>query len=351
MTLRDSWAKIEKGADRRISHLMCKPVYPALANNELLSLLASRCAQYRLAASRPFCRAQRPQPGVAPGARRISGFARCFPELDAPSAAAIFIANRCATPAVIRNASSSHACYLELARWSRSGPDHRLRHLPRLPDTGATARIMLLPHLGSWETLVIWLGRRMRRFDDTCTSGARTRAWTSSSSSCARAPAANAGTDQKTPVCASCMVGIKRGANAGHSAGSKVPAVTRPHRFDLLRLRCADHDPGTQPVQQGGMRRIYCYHLPQAPGRVRPAHRARLDARLWPATKSKPARLYERAIEQRPVRDYPEQYQWGYRRFKQRTVYANNRTRDNKQMLADSSTDITAISCSSRWPR
>lgn len=272
---------------------------------ELLSHLSLR-GLYRLGRFTAFFVARTPN--------QVSRLARqnidlCFPELSKDERRQLFLE------------SIRHTCYagMELAAIWCWPPARIERHITRLDvcDSFMQAnrrRIILLPHLGSWETLGIWLGdridvmylykRRKNKAVDAFVKAARSR------TGGIPVPTKKAGLRQM-------LVGLRRG-------GSLVILPDQKPASNKARIASTffGHSAPTTTLVQNLCSKLDCevfiavVYRTNPPGelglRIEQLERERLAA-----DEVESAAYMNEQIEQR-VRRYKEQYLWCYRRFSNR---------------------------------
>jgi KDO2-lipid IV(A) lauroyltransferase len=139
-------------------------------------------------------------------------------------------------------------------------------------DRGGKARIILAPHLGSWETLAVWLGRHCEAI---MLYKRRKRKHQATDRFMLEARSRSGGTlvSTKKQGLRRLLLGLKQGKSLmilpdQRPGGGKASiASTRrrqgQHRVDVLRLQRADHDAGAEPVLQDRLRRLHRQRLPQ----------------------------------------------------------------------------------------
>jgi KDO2-lipid IV(A) lauroyltransferase len=251
---------------------------------------------------------------------RVSRTARqnialCFPELDAGAQKRLY-------RQVIR-----HTCYsaLEVAAvWC--WPMDRIRARITEEDVcdgfehSTRGRIILLPHLGSWETLAVWLGQRSnvmylykknrnRSVDEFVRQ--------------ARARTGGVPVPTKKHGLRQLLVGLKRG-------GSAVILPDQRPRQNKVQIASTFFglDAPTTTLVQNLCAKLDCdvfiavVYRSSPPGNfgvcIEPLDNARLAAEP-----EQSARYMNEQIEQR-VRRFPEQYNWGYRRFSNQVYESAN---------------------------
>ena len=214
--------------------------------------------------------------------------------------------------------SIRHTCYagFELAAIWCWPPARIERHITRLDVCDSfmqttRGRIILLPHLGSWETLGIWLGeridvmylykRRKNKAVDTFVKAARSR------TGGIPVPTKKAGLRQL-------LVGLRRGDSLVILPDQK-PSSNKARIASTFFV----HSAPTTTLVQNLCSKLECdvfiavvYRI-IPPGelglRIEPLERERLAA-----DETDSAAYMNEQIEQR-VRRYKEQYLWAYRRF------------------------------------
>jgi len=178
-------------------------------------------------------------------------------------------------------------------------------------DRSTRGRIILAPHLGSWETLVIWLGkhcdaiimykrRKNRRVDEFVRT--------------ARARSGGNPVPSKKHGLRKLLIGLKEGGNLMILPDQK-PSASKA-RIDSEFFGALAP---TATLVQNLCSKVECdvflasIHRSSPPGefalRIQPLERERLTA-----DKTSSAQYMNDKIEHL-VRQSPEQYQWAYRRF------------------------------------
>jgi KDO2-lipid IV(A) lauroyltransferase len=242
---------------------------------------------------------------------RVSRTARqnialCFPELDRAAAKRLY-------RQVIR-----HTCYsaIEVAAVWCWPMDKIGAHITEVEvcdsfEQSSRGRIILLPHLGSWETLAVWLGQRCnvmylykRNKNRAVNEFVRE----------ARARTGGVPIPTKKHGLRQLLVGLKRG-------GSAVILPDQRPRQNKVQIASSffGHDAPTTTLVQNLCAKLDCdvfiamVYRSSPPGNfgicIEPLDHDRL------AAEPEASALYmNEQIEQR-VRRFPEQYNWGYRRF------------------------------------
>ena len=180
-------------------------------------------------------------------------------------------------------------------------------------ERGGRARILLAPHLGSWETLAVWLGRhrqaimlykqRKQKYRDTdrFVVSARSR---------------SGGTlvSTSTQGLRELLLGLKRGRTV-----LILPDQKPGQRKGSIDATFFGHDAETTTLVQTLCSKVDCdvfiaCALRSTPPGKFDLHISPLEHARLAADKTASAQYMNDAIEAL-VRKSPEQYQWGYRRF------------------------------------
>lgn len=175
------------------------------------------------------------------------------------------------------------------------------------------ARIILAPHLGSWETLAVWLGRH---YEAIMLYKRRKRKYRDADRYIVAARSRSGGTlvSTRKQGLRELLVGLKKGRSIMILPDQK-PGGGKAH----IDSTFFGHDAPTTTLVQNLCSRIECdVFIASAlrstpPGefdlRIRPLEHARLAV-----DEAASAQYMNDAIEAL-VRTQPDQYQWGYRRF------------------------------------
>jgi len=230
----------------------------------------------------------------------------CFPDLDAAAMRRLY------------REAIRHTCYsaTEVAAvWC--WPMHKIEaHITQVDvcdsfDQSTRGRIILLPHLGSWETLAIWLGQRANvmylykqiknKSVDAFVRQARER------TGGIPVPTRNSGLRQL-------LVGLKRGGSAVILPDQR----PRPNKVHIDSTFFGFDAPTTTLVQNL-CSKLDCDVFVAVVYRTSPVGNfglsiEALDRDRLAGDKQESARYMNEQIEQR-VRRFPGQYNWGYRRF------------------------------------
>ena len=230
----------------------------------------------------------------------------CFPELSARERRDL-----------VRE-SIRHTCYaaIELSAIWCWPPEKVIRHITEVDicegfDETTRGRIILLPHLGSWETLGVWLGARMpvmylykrrkNRAVDAFVKASRSR------TGGVPVPTKKAGLRQL-------LVGLKRGENLVILPDQK-PRSNKAH----IESTFFGHDAPTTTLVHNLCSKLDCdvfiavvYRLPERGElglSIEPLEREQL------AGEEVASAAYMNAEIEKRVRRHREQYLWAYQRF------------------------------------
>jgi KDO2-lipid IV(A) lauroyltransferase len=232
--------------------------------------------------------------------------ALCFPDVDASAQRRLY------------RQAIRHTCYtaVEVAAVWCWPMDKIHAHITQVDvcdnfDQSTRGRIILLPHLGSWETLAIWLGQRINvmylykkiknKSVDAFVRQARER------TGGIPVPTKKSGLRQL-------LVGLKRG-------GSAVILPDQRPRQNKVHIESTFFglDAPTTTLVQNLCSKLDCDVFIAVVYRTSPVGNfglciEELDRERLAGEEQESARYMNEQIEQR-VRRFPEQFNWGYRRF------------------------------------
>ena len=241
--------------------------------------------------------------------------ALCFADLDPQAQGQLY-------RQVIR-----HTCYslVEVAavwHWPHDRIEDRITQVDVCASFNecTSGRIILAPHLGSWETLAVWLGshinsmflykRRKNKSVDAYVKQAR------SNSGGIPLPT-------KKPGLRQALIGLKKG-------GSLMILPDQKPSFNKARITSSFFglDAPTTTLVHNLCSKLDCELFIAVAYRSSPAGEFSLqieplDRAQLGGDEQQSANYMNREIEQR-VRSCPEQYQWGYRRFSNRVYESAN---------------------------
>ena len=133
-------------------------------------------------------------------------------------------------------------------------------------------KIVLAPHLGSWEMLGIWLGQHCdaiilyKRLKDKALDEYIRQL---------RGRTGGTPVPTKKHGLRKLLIGLRANGTLMILPDQKPGVGQSSYQVGIFWCQCTNHDPGKKSMQQGRLRCIYCYYLPQfAAGRVRPDYPA-----------------------------------------------------------------------------
>jgi Kdo2-lipid IVA lauroyltransferase/acyltransferase len=241
--------------------------------------------------------------------------ALCFPDLEPKAQRRLY------------RQAMRHTCYslLEVAavwHWPHDKIEARITRLDVCDSFKdcKRGRIILAPHLGSWETLAVWLGsqinsmflykRRKNKAVDAYVKQARSRS-------------GGIPLPTKKPGLRQALIGLRNGGSL-----MILPDQKPSHNKASIASSFFGLDAPTTTLVHSLCSKLDCELFMAVAYRSSPAGEFSLQIepldRAQLATDEQQSASYmNREIEQR-IRSCPEQYQWGYRRFSNRVYESAN---------------------------